>query len=114
MTELTGTDIYHFREGTFFRAYDKLGAHPQVVAGVAGTRFAVWAPNARAVHVIGDFNGWNHDAHPMSVRGDDSGIWEVFIPEVTKGAVYKYFVRSRYAGSAAGKMEWWNWRSVIT
>ena len=105
MTELTATDIYHFREGTFFRAYDKLGAHLEVVAGVAGTRFAVWAPNARAVHVIGDFNGWNHDSHPMSVRGDDSGIWEVFIPEVTKGTVYKYFVRSRYAGYAVEKSD---------
>src|SRR5258708_10801306 len=88
MTELTATDIYHFREGTFFRAYDKLGAHPQVVAGVAGTRFAVRAPNARAVHVIGDFNCWKRDTPPMRLRGDDSAIWGLFIPAVTKCAVY--------------------------
>jgi 1,4-alpha-glucan branching enzyme len=105
MTELTGTDIYHFREGTFFRAYDKLGAHPDTVEGIEGTQFAVWAPNAGAVHVIGDFNGWSHDSHPMQVRADDSGIWELFIPAVTKGAVYKYFVRSRIAGYAVEKSD---------
>ncbi|HTB67342.1 MAG TPA: 1,4-alpha-glucan branching protein GlgB [Steroidobacteraceae bacterium] len=105
MSELTGTDIYHFREGTFFRAYDKLGAHPQTLDGIEGTRFAVWAPNAAAVHVIGDFNAWSHDAHPMTVRPDDSGIWELFIPQVGKGTVYKYFVRSRYAGYAVEKSD---------
>src|ERR1700722_17855245 len=105
MTELTATDIYHFREGTFFRAYDKLGAHPQAEDGIQGTRFAVWAPNAGAVHVIGDFNGWSHDSHPMSARADDSGIWELFIPAVGKGAVYKYFVRSRYAGFSVEKSD---------
>ena len=73
--------------------------------GIEGTRFAVWAPNAAAVHVIGDFNGWNHDTHPMTVRPDDSGIWELFIPQVGKGTVYKYFVRSRYAGYAVEKSD---------
>ena len=105
MGELTGTDIYHFREGTFFRAYDKLGAHPEVVAGVPGTRFAVWAPNAAAVHVIGDFNDWNHDSLPMTARTDQSGIWEVFVPGIGAGAVYKYFVRSRYGGYAVEKSD---------
>jgi 1,4-alpha-glucan branching enzyme len=105
MSELTATDIYHFREGTFFRAYDKLGAHLDTVDGVAGTRFAVWAPNAEAVHVIGDFNGWNHDLDPMTARADQSGIWELFIPAVGKGTVYKYFVRSRYAGYAVEKSD---------
>ncbi|MEJ0005874.1 MAG: alpha-amylase family glycosyl hydrolase [Steroidobacteraceae bacterium] len=105
MSELTATDIYHFREGTFFRAYDKLGAHLMSVDGVEGTRFAVWAPNADAVLVMGDFNGWNHDSHPMTVRADQSGIWEVFIPEVGKGSVYKYFVRSRYADYAVEKSD---------
>jgi 1,4-alpha-glucan branching enzyme len=95
MSELTETDIYHFREGTFFRAYDKLGAHPDSVAGLKGTRFAVWAPNAAAVHVIGDFNGWDHDSHPMTARPDQSGIWEIFIADVGPGSVYKYFVQSR-------------------
>ena len=72
MSELTETDIYHFREGTFFRAYDKLGAHPDSVDGIKGTRFAVWAPNAAAVHVMGDFNGWDHDRHPMTARASDN------------------------------------------
>ncbi len=105
MSDLTETDIYHFREGTFFRAYDKLGAHPEAVDGVKGTCFAVWAPNAAAVHVIGDFNGWNHDSHPMTVRPDESGIWELFIPQIGKGTVYKYYVRSRYAGYAVEKSD---------
>ncbi len=100
MSELSETDIYHFREGTFFRAYDKLGAHPDSVDGVQGTRFAVWAPNAAAVHVMGDFNDWNRDSHPLRVRADQSGIWESFIPGVAPGTVYKYFVRSRHAGYA--------------
>jgi len=105
MSELTATDIYHFREGTFFRAYDKLGAHADSVDGIAGIRFAVWAPNAQAVHVIGDFNGWNHDSHPMLARPDDSGIWETFIAQVGPGSVYKYFVRSRFGGFAVEKSD---------
>jgi 1,4-alpha-glucan branching enzyme len=105
MTELTQTDIYHFREGTFFRAYDKLGAHADTVAGQAGTRFAVWAPNAQSVHVIGDFNGWNHDSHAMVARGDASGIWELFIAQVGPGSVYKYFVRSRIGDYAVAKSD---------
>ncbi len=105
MSELTGTDIYHFREGTFFRAYDKLGAHPEVVDDVAGTRFAVWAPNAAAVNVIGDFNDWDHEAHPMTARPDESGIWELFIPQIGKGAIYKYFVSSRFGGYAVEKSD---------
>jgi 1,4-alpha-glucan branching enzyme len=105
MSELTGTDIYHFREGTFFRAYDKLGAHPEVVDAVPGTRFAVWAPNAQSVHVIGDFNAWNHEAQPLTARADQSGIWEGFVPEVGPGSVYKYFVRSRYGGYAVEKSD---------
>jgi 1,4-alpha-glucan branching enzyme len=105
MSELTETDIYHFREGTFFRAYDKLGAHPDSVDGVKGTRFAVWAPNAAAVHVMGDFNGWDHDRHPMTARPDQSGIWESFIADVGPGSVYKYFVSSRYGGYAVEKSD---------
>jgi 1,4-alpha-glucan branching enzyme len=65
----------------------------------------VWAPNAEAVHVIGDFNGWSHDSHPMTVRADQSGIWELFIADVGPGSVYKYFVRSRYAGYAVEKSD---------
>jgi 1,4-alpha-glucan branching enzyme len=105
MSELTDTDIYHFREGTFFRAYDKLGAHPEVVDAVAGTRFAVWSPNAESVHVMGDFNGWDRERHPMTARADNSGIWETFIPQVGPGTVYKYCIRSRYGGYAVEKSD---------
>src|SRR5471032_947125 len=69
---LTEQDIYHFREGTYVRAYDKLGAH----ATAAGTHFAVWAPNASAVSVIGDFNHWGDAAQALKPRADSSGIWE--------------------------------------
>jgi len=77
---LTAHDVYLFREGTHSRLYEKLGAHPCMLDGVAGVQFAVWAPNAARVSVIGDFNGWAKDAHPCAPRADHSGIWECFIP----------------------------------
>ncbi|MBV8144014.1 MAG: 1,4-alpha-glucan branching protein GlgB [Gammaproteobacteria bacterium] len=90
---LTEQDIYHFREGTYFRAYEKLGAHPAVRAGASrATRFAVWAPNASAVSVIGDFNDWQRGQHPLSSRHDSSGIWEGTVADVAPGALYKYHV----------------------
>ncbi|MBI3314477.1 MAG: 1,4-alpha-glucan branching enzyme, partial [Candidatus Omnitrophica bacterium] len=67
---LTDHDIYLFKEGSHFKLYEKLGAHPMVVDGVAGTRFGVWAPNARSVSVVGDFNGWDRRAHPLTSRWD--------------------------------------------
>jgi 1,4-alpha-glucan branching enzyme len=86
---LTEHDVYLFREGTLFRAYEKLGAH--VIGGdVAATRFAVWAPTARAVSVIGDFNDWNPDASPLAARGDSSGVWEGIVNGVREGALYKF------------------------
>jgi 1,4-alpha-glucan branching enzyme len=83
---LTGHDLYLFREGTHSRLYEKLGAHvtPQ------GTHFAVWAPNAAQVSVIGDFNGWDPRKHPM--RGSDAGIWTAQVPEAKQGAFYKFHV----------------------
>jgi 1,4-alpha-glucan branching enzyme len=93
---LTAYDIYLFKEGTHAALYEKLGAHPMTVEGICGTLFAVWAPNAKAVSVIGDFNGWNSTSHPLRVREDQSGIWEGFIPSVSKGAIYKYHIHSRY------------------
>jgi 1,4-alpha-glucan branching enzyme len=93
---LTEYDIHLFREGTHTRLYEKLGAHPMQVKGIAGTHFAVWAPNAKAVSVISDFNQWNPDTHPLQVRWDGSGIWEGFIPGVGQGALYKYFIRSHH------------------
>jgi 1,4-alpha-glucan branching enzyme len=101
--ELTPQDIYLFREGTFYRAYEKLGAHLDRSAGRDGTHFAVWAPNAVQVSVVGDFNGWNRDTHPMGPRADQSGIWELFVPGVAAGALYKYHVRSNQRGYSVDK-----------
>ncbi len=102
-TLLTGQDIYLFKEGSHFNLYDKLGAHPLVHDGVKGTLFAVWAPNAERVTVIGEFNNWNKDAHPLQARPDGSGIWEGFIPGIGPGAFYKYHVASRLQGYRADK-----------
>ena len=84
-------DIHLFREGTHAQLYRKLGCHP--TAG--GARFAVWAPNAESVSVIGDFNDWRDDASPARARGDESGIWEAEIPGVVHGQRYKYLIRTR-------------------
>ncbi len=92
----TDQDIYLFKEGNHFRLYDKLGSHPMTVEEEQGTYFAVWAPNAERVTVIGDFNAWNRDSHPLSVRWDGSGIWEGFIPGMQKGTIYKYHILSRF------------------
>ncbi len=100
---LTEHDIYLFREGSHFRLYDKLGSHPMTVGGDDGTHFAVWAPNAKAVSVVGDFNAWDKSAHPLKVRGDESGIWEGFIPGVQAGSPYKYHIMSRHGNFAADK-----------
>jgi len=92
---LSDLDIYMFKQGSHFRLYEKLGAHLVTLAGVSGCRFAVWAPNASAISVIGDFNAWQAEANPLQLRYDDSGIWEGFIAEVTPGALYKYRIVSR-------------------
>ena len=89
-------DIYLFRQGTNYQLYWKLGAHPVVKDGIAGTYFAVWAPNARSVSVIGDFNNWDKHSHNLFIRQDGSGIWEGFIPNVGKGVLYKYYIVSNY------------------
>ncbi|HEY1422305.1 MAG TPA: 1,4-alpha-glucan branching enzyme, partial [Candidatus Acidoferrum sp.] len=86
---LTDYDLHLIGEGRHFDTYEKLGAHLQTVAGVAGTHFAVWAPAARRVSIVGDMNGWDGRVHPMRPRGS-SGIWELFLPEIAEGAVYKY------------------------
>ena len=96
MAELTPQDVYLFREGTLYRAYEKLGAHPQTRDGREGTAFAVWAPNAAAVSVVGSFNDWNRTTHPLQPRADQSGIWQGFVPGVGPGALYKYHIRSRF------------------
>lgn len=97
-------DLYLFNEGNHSRLYNKLGAHPMTVDGLAGTYFAVWAPAAHYVAVIGDFNGWNPGRHPLRPR-ESSGIWEGFIPGVGSGAAYKYHVASRYHGHRIDKAD---------
>jgi 1,4-alpha-glucan branching enzyme len=101
---LTEDDLYIFNEGSHFRLYEKLGAHVLKVNDTEGTYFAVWAPDAEDVAVIGNFNGWDKKSHYLSPRGQ-SGIWEGFIPGVTKGANYKYHVRSRFHEYHADKAD---------
>jgi 1,4-alpha-glucan branching enzyme len=84
-------DLHLFGEGNHHRLYDKLGAHISEVDGVGGTAFAVWAPNARRVSVVGDFNGWEGRRHGM--RKYPGGVWEIFVPEVGDGAVYKFEIK---------------------
>ncbi|HEX2172562.1 MAG TPA: 1,4-alpha-glucan branching protein GlgB, partial [Dehalococcoidia bacterium] len=93
---MTEYDRYLIGEGTHYRSFDRLGAHPRVVEGIAGTAFAVWAPNALRVSVIGDFNNWDERAHPMR-RYEDTGVWDLFIPGIGPGTLYKYAIHSRYA-----------------
>ncbi|MBM3814128.1 MAG: 1,4-alpha-glucan branching protein GlgB [Acidimicrobiia bacterium] len=91
---LTDYQLHLHGEGSNFDAYLMLGAHPVVHQGVAGTRFAVWAPNALIISVVGDFNDWDSRRHPMRQR--TGGVWEIFLPDVGEGAIYKYFIRSRH------------------
>ena len=89
------TDAWLLAEGTHLRPYECLGAHPGEMLGVAGTRFAVWAPNARRVSVIGDFNGWDGRRHPMRLRRE-CGVWELFLPDVGRGALYKFEILTQH------------------
>jgi 1,4-alpha-glucan branching enzyme len=94
---LTDFDLHLLTEGTHYDAYEKLGAHLREMEGVRGVVFAVWAPNARRVSVVGDFNHWDGRRHLMRVRGG-SGIWELFLPGLGEGEVYKYEIKSRDNG----------------
>ncbi|MEM8832255.1 MAG: 1,4-alpha-glucan branching enzyme [Cyanobacteria bacterium P01_G01_bin.19] len=89
---ITDVDIHLFAEGNHHRIYEKLGAHPTTIDGVAGVYFALWAPNARNVSLLGDFNSWDGRKHQM--RKGSSGIWELFIPELAAGSAYKYEVKN--------------------
>jgi 1,4-alpha-glucan branching enzyme len=104
LTRLTEGDLYLFNEGSHFRLYEKLGAHPAVQDAQAGTFFAVWAPNAERVSVMGDFNGWNRQSHPLHSRAQ-SGIWEGFVAGLGQGAIYKYFIQSRHHGHRVEKAD---------
>ncbi len=97
LNEMSDYDLHLFNEGSHYRLYNYLGAHPIVENNISGVRFSVWAPNAEKVSVIGEFNGWNSNSHPMSPL-KQSGIWSLFIPKIKEGETYKYFVRSRLKG----------------
>jgi 1,4-alpha-glucan branching enzyme len=103
-TVLGDLDIHLLVEGTHLRSFDKLGAHTATIDSVDGTTFAVWAPNARKVSVIGDFNGWDGRRHPMRCRFE-CGVWELFIPGVTTGALYKYEIKDRFGNLLAEKAD---------
>ncbi len=93
-SQLADFDLHLFGEGRHWHAYRFLGSHPREVEGVSGVLFAVWAPNAERVSVVGDFNQWDGRVHPMRVRGG-SGVWELFIPGIGAGGYYKYEIRDR-------------------
>jgi len=93
VSPLTDDDVYLFKQGRHYRLYQKMGAHLMTLEGRDGTHFSVWAPSAEKVSVVGDFNGWNRDAHELAPRWDQSGIWEGFIPGVGSGQAYKYHIR---------------------
>src|SRR5262249_44289053 len=97
---LSADDLYLFNEGRNYRTYNQLGARLTKIGGDSGANFAVWAPNARKVSVVGSFNDWNNNAHPLEPRGT-SGIWEGFIPSVERGALYKYHIVSNNQGYVA-------------
>ncbi|MBN1348594.1 1,4-alpha-glucan branching protein GlgB [candidate division KSB1 bacterium] len=92
---ITEYDMYLFGQGEHHRIYEKLGAHPVTREGIQGVQFAVWAPNARNVSVIGDFNGWHGGKHQMRTLGQ-SGIWELFIPDIEAGEIYKYEIKNQF------------------
>jgi 1,4-alpha-glucan branching enzyme len=102
--QLTDYDLYLFGEGNLFEAYRKFGAHMVTIDGVAGVHFAVWAPNALRVSVVGPFNGWDPRAHPMQQHGA-SGVWELFVPNLPEGMVYKYAIKSRFLGYEVDKAD---------
>ncbi len=110
VTLFSPEDLHWFNEGTHSHLYEKLGAHPLTVEGAGGTHFAAWAPNARFVSVIGDFNGWDKGSHPLRAR-ERSGIWEGFLPGIGPGTLYKFHVASRHDGFVVDKADPFAFRS---
>jgi 1,4-alpha-glucan branching enzyme len=101
---LTDYDLHLIGEGTHYKNYEKLGSHVRNIDGVRGVHFAVWAPNAASVGVVGDFNNWDGRRHPMR-KLISSGIWEIFIPDLDEGACYKYEIKSRHRKSRVLKAD---------
>ena len=97
-------DLYLFGEGRFYQAYRMLGAQPMALQDVQGVNFAVWAPNAERVSVVGDFNRWDGRVHPMRTLGA-SGIWQLFIPDLAPGSLYKFEIRNRHTGNVFVKTD---------
>jgi 1,4-alpha-glucan branching enzyme len=108
---ITEFDLYLHGEGTLYEGWNTFGAHLATIDGVAGVRFAVWAPNAENVSVTGDFNEWDARRHPMRRR--NSGVWEIFLPCAREGDSYKYFVRSKFFGHRQLKADPWGFRSEV-
>ncbi len=106
---LSDLELHLHGEGNWFRSYDKLGAHPRQTEGVAGVHFAVWAPNAERVSVVGDFNRWDGRRHPMGQR--PGGLWELFLPDLPPATAYKYEVKSRHRGHLEQKADPYAFRS---
>jgi len=104
LSMLSNDDLFLFNEGSHYRLYERLGAHSATAGRIAGTYFAVWAPNARQVSVMGEFNSWDKSSHPLCSKGQ-SGIWEGFIPGVAKGAIYKYYLVSHHKGYRVEKSD---------
>jgi 1,4-alpha-glucan branching enzyme len=104
-SRFTDFDIDLFKSGKHYRLYEKFGSHVMTVNGVKGTYFAVWAPSAKRVSVVGDFNFWTENEHQLQVRWDSSGIWEGFIPEVKHGAAYKYKIHSSHNNTVTEKAD---------
>jgi len=111
-TQISDEDRHLFNEGSHLRLWEKLGSHPAVVNGSKGTRFAVWAPNALSVAVMGDWNGWSRDADPLAAQ-DGSGIWQGFVAGVGRGAVYKYHLLSRQRGHRVDKADPFAFRAEV-
>ncbi len=109
---LSDFDLHLIGEGTHYLQYEKLGAHSAVIGSVAGVQFGVWAPNAMRVSVVGDFNQWDGRTHLMRNRGP-SGIWEIFIPELTEGAIYKYEIRPSTSDLPVMKSDPYAFRSEL-
>ena len=95
LPQLSELDRYLFNSGTHYQLYNKLGAHPTIIDNIKGTVFRVWAPSARRVSVIGDFNGWDGRVHQMRSLGE-SGIWELFIPGIAENELYKFEIKTQY------------------
>ena len=105
ISRFTEYDLYLFKQGSHTRLYEKFGAHFTSLDDVPGVYFALWAPNAREVSVIGEFNGWDPQAHRLQAGGGDAGIWEGFIPHLRPGTLYKFHVNSRFGGFRIDKAD---------